>query len=248
MIDLYYWPTNNGKKVTILLEELGARYRVIPVNLGRGDQFADDFIAISPNNRMPVIVDTEPGGGGAPLSIFESGAILFYLAEKFDMFWPQDDLRHRYEVVQWVIWQMANQGPKFGERGHFAQVADSAGDQSYARRRFDDEVHRLYGVLNNRLYDRRFIAGDEYTIADIAAYPWTCSWEQQQIDLDEFRYVRRWFEDVSKRPAVKRGLEVTAGIQDDPSTLTPEELDRRRKILFNQRARPAPSGGMMHAV
>lgn len=240
MIDLHYWPTHNGKKVTILLEELGVPYRIIPVNLGRGDQFADSFSAISPNNRMPVIVDDKPSGGGAPVSVFESGAILFYLAEKARRFWPQDDLRARYEVVQWVIWQMANQGPKFGERGHFAQVPESGGDQSYARRRFDDEVHRLYGVLNNRLYDRRYLAGDDYTIADIAAFPWTVMWEQQGIDIGEFRHFKRWFDEVSARPAVRRGLAVSAGPMEDPAGLPPEELERRRGILFNQRARPAP--------
>lgn len=240
MIDVHYWPTNNGIKVTILLEELGIPYRIVPVNLGRGDQFADDFLAISPNNRMPAIVDTEPSGGGPALSVFESAAILFYLAEKEGRFWPQDDVHARYEVVQWVVWQAANQGPKFGERGHFAQVPESAGDQSYARRRFDDEVHRLYGVLNNRLYDRRYVAGDTYTIADIAAYPYTMSWRQQGIDLDEFRYVRRWFEEISARPGVQRGLAVTAGPPEDPASLSAEELERRRGILFNQRARPAP--------
>ncbi|ARR55067.1 glutathione S-transferase [Rhizorhabdus wittichii DC-6] len=240
MIDVHYWPTNNGIKVTILLEELGIPYRIVPVNLGRGDQFADDFLAISPNNRMPAIVDTEPYGGGPALSVFESAAILFYLAEKEGRFWPQDDVHARYEVVQWVVWQAANQGPKFGERGHFAQVPESAGDQSYARRRFDDEVHRLYGVLNNRLYDRRYVAGDTYTIADIAAYPYTMSWRQQGIDLDEFRYVRRWFEEISARPGLQRGLAVTAGPPEDPASLSAEELERRRRILFNQRARPAP--------
>lgn len=240
MIDLHYWPTNNGIKVTILLEELGIPYRIVPVHLGRGDQFADDFLAISPNNRMPALVDTEPKGGGAPISVFESAAILFYLAEKQGRFWPQDDVHAHYEVIQWVVWQAANQGPKFGERGHFAQVPDSAGDQSYARRRFDDEVHRLYGVLNNRLHDRRHVAGDAYTIADIAAYPYTMGWQQQGIDLDEFRYVKRWYEEISARRAVQRGLAVTAGPPEDPASLSPEELERRRGILFNQRARPAP--------
>jgi GST-like protein len=240
MIDVHYWLTNNGRKVTILLEELQVPYRIVPVNLGRGDQFAESFLAISPNNRMPAIVDTKPKGGGAPLSVFESGAILLYLAEKECRFWPQDDVRARYEVIQWVIWQMANQGPKFGERGHFSQIPESAGGQSYAQRRFNDEVHRLYGVLNNRLYDRRYIAGDEYSIADIAAYPWTVSWAQQGIDLDEFRYVKRWFEELSARPGVRRGLAVTAGPVEDPASLSPEEMERRRKILFNQRARPAP--------
>ncbi|MDF0491090.1 glutathione S-transferase N-terminal domain-containing protein [Sphingobium sp. H39-3-25] len=241
MIDLHYWPTPNGKKVTILLEELAIPYRIVPVNIGRGDQFSDDFLAISPNNRMPAIVDTEPKGGGAPISVFESGAILFYLAEKVGRFWPQDDISAKYEVTQWVIWQMANQGPKFGERGHFSRVPETAGDLSYARRRFDDEVHRLYGVLNNRLYDRRYLAADDYTIADIAAYPWTVSWQQQGIDLDEFRYVRRWFDEVSTRPAVQRGLAVDAGPAEDPASLPPDEQERRRKILYNQRARPAPT-------
>jgi len=240
MIDVHFWPTANGKKVTILLEELEIPYRIVAVNLGRGDQFADSFLAISPNNRMPAIVDSEPKGGGAPLSVFESGAILFYLAEKEGRFWPQSDVHARYEVIQWVLWQAANQGPKFGERGHFSQLPEGAGDQSYAQRRFSDEVHRLYGVLNNRLYGRRYIIGDEYTIADIAAYPWTVSWPQQGIDLDEFRYVKRWFEEVSARSGVQRGLAVTAGPVEDPASLSPEELERRRKILFNQRARPAP--------
>ncbi len=171
MIGVHYWPTPNGKKVTILLEELGVPYRIVPVNIGRGDQFEDGFLAISPNNRMPAIVDTEPKGGGGPISVFESGAILLYLADKEGRFWPQDDLHAKYDVVQWVVWQMANQGPKFGERGHFSRVAESAGDQSYAQRRFNDEVHRLYGGLNNRLYDRRYIAGDDYSIADIVPIP-----------------------------------------------------------------------------
>jgi GSH-dependent disulfide-bond oxidoreductase len=240
MIELHYWPTPNGKKVTILLEELGVPYIVVPVNIGRGDQFKDDYLAISPNNRMPAIVDTAPPGGGASISVFESGAILFYLAEKEGRFWPQQDVRARYEVMQWVVWQMANQGPKFGERGHFSRVPESAGDQSYARRRFNDEVHRLYGVLNNRLYDRPYLAGDTFTIADIAAYPWTVSWQLQGIDLDEFRHFKRWFEEVSARPAVQRGLAVKAGEAEDPASVTPEEQERRRRILYNQRARPAP--------
>jgi GST-like protein len=240
VIEVHYWPTPNGKKVTILLEELGTPYTIVPVNIGRGDQFSDGFLAISPNNRMPAIVDTEPRGGGAPVGVFESGAILLYLAEKEGRFWPQDDVRAKYEVTQWVVWQMANQGPKTGERGHFSRLPESASDQSYAQRRFNDEVHRLYGVMNNRLYDRRYLAGNEYTIADICAYPWTVSWEHQGIDLDEFRYVKRWFEEISARPAVQRGLAVTAGEPEDPASLSPEEQERRRGILFNQRARPAP--------
>ena len=240
MIDLHYWPTPNGKKVTILLEELGVPYTIVPVNIGRGDQFTDDFLAISPNNRMPALVDTEPKDEGPAVSVFESGAILFYLAEKEGRFWPQHNVRAKVEVMQWVIWQMANQGPKFGERGHFSRVPESAGDQTYAQRRFNDEVHRLYGVLNNRLFDRRYLAGDDYGIADIASYPWTVSWQQQGIDLDEFKYFKRWFDEVSPRPAVQRGLAVAAGPAEDPASVTPEEQARRRKILYNQRARPAP--------
>ena len=209
MIDVHYWPTPNGKKVTILLEELELPYKVAPVHIGRGDQFTDDFLKISPNNRMPAIVDHAPADGGPPLSVFESGAIMIYLAEKAGRFLPAD-VRGKYEVIQWVIWQMANQGPKFGERGHFSRVAPEHGDQSYAQRRFNDEVHRLYGVLNNRLYDRRYIAGDAYSIADMISFPWTASWELQGIDMGEFKYFKRWFDEMSARPAVQRGMEVGA--------------------------------------
>ncbi len=148
MIHLHYWPTPNGKKVTILLEELGMPYTIVPVNIGKGDQFTDAFLKIGPNNRMPAMVDDAPADGGAPISVFELGAIMMYLAEKAGRFYPQD-LRRRYEVNQWVIWQMANQGPKSGECGHFRRLGDKQGDQSYAVRRFTDEVNRLYGVLNN---------------------------------------------------------------------------------------------------
>lgn len=240
MIDLHYWPTPNGKKVTILLEELGLAYNIVPVNIGRGDQFTEDYLKISPNNRMPALVDHEPADGGPPISVFESGAIMLYLAEKTGRFMPTD-VRGRYEVIQWVIWQMANQGPKFGERGHFSRAPAEAGDLSYARRRFDDETHRLYGVLNNRLYDRPFIAGDDYGVADMIAYPWTVGWKAQGIDLDEFEYFKRWFETLSARPAVQRGMAVSAGPSEDPASLTPGEQARRRKLLYNQRARPAPS-------
>ena len=242
MIDVHYWPTPNGKKVTILLEELGVAYRIVPVHIGRGDQFTDDFLKISPNNRMPAIVDTEPAGGGDPIAVFESGAIMMYLAEKAGRFWPLD-VRGRYEVAQWVMWQMANQGPKTGERGHFSRVPADQGDQSYAQRRFADETHRLYGVMNNRLYDRPYLAGADYSIADMISYPWTASWKLQGIDLDEFKHFKRWFEDLSARPAVQRGMAVTAGLPvEDPASLSPEEQARRRALLYNQRARPAPDG------
>src|SRR5579863_10275572 len=156
MLELYYWPTPNGKKVTILLEEVGLPYEIIPVNISRGDQFGEQFLKISPNNRMPALVDSDPPGGKGPVSIFESGAIMMYIAEKAGKFWPQD-IRGKYEVTQWIMWQMANQGPKLGECGHFRRLGDREGDQSYAVRRFTDEANRLYGVLNNRLYDRRYL-------------------------------------------------------------------------------------------
>jgi GSH-dependent disulfide-bond oxidoreductase len=226
MIDLYYWPTPNGKKVTILLEECGLEYKLVPVNIGRGDQFTEEFLQISPNNRMPAIIDHAPAGGGEPISVFESGAILMYIAEKTGRFWPQD-LRGKYEVAQWIMWQMANQGRE--------------GDQSYAVRRFTNEANRLYGVLNNRLYNRRYLAGDEYTIADIICYPWSVGWKNQGQDIEEFKYFKRWFDEVGSRPAVKRGLVVGSDLSTDNSKLPPEEQERIRKLLYSQRARPAPA-------
>jgi GST-like protein len=244
MIDVHYWPTPNGKKVTILLEELGMPYRIVPCRIGQGDQFKDEFLAISPNNRMPAIVDHDPADGGVPLSVFESGAILMYLAEKAERFYPQE-IRRRYEVDQWVIWQMANQGPKTGECGHFRRLGDSQGDQTYAVRRFTDEVNRLYGVLNNRLYDRRYLAGDEYTIADMISYPWTVGWQGQGQNIEEFVYFKRWFEEIGARPAVQRGMAVGADWSTDYSKLPPEQIDQLRKLLYNQRARPAREGGLL---
>jgi len=239
MIDLYYWPTPNGKKVTILLEECGLPYNIVPCNIGRGDQFTDEFLKISPNNRMPAMVDHAPAGGGPPIAIFESGAIMLYIAEKAGQFLPMQ-LAARYEVIEWVMWQMANQGPKSGEAGHFRRLGDSQGDQSYAVRRFTDEVNRLYGVLNNRLYDRPWIAGEEITIADMICFPWTVGWQGQGQELNDFKYFKRWFETMSARPGVQRGMEVTAGPIEDYALLPPDERERRRKLLYNQRARPAP--------
>jgi len=239
MLDLHFWPTPNGKKVTILLEEAGIPYKMIPLNIGRGDQFSDQFLKIGPNNRMPAIVDNEPKGGGAPIGVFESGAIMLYLAEKAGKFLPQD-VRGKTEVTQWVIWQMANQGPKLGECGHFRRLGDSQGDQSYAVRRFTDEANRLYGVMNNRLYDRRYLAGDEYTIADMISYPWTVGWKGQGQDIEEFKHFKRWFDEIGERAAVKRGMAVGSDLSIDASKLSPAEQDRLRKLLYNQRARPAP--------
>jgi GST-like protein len=237
MIDLYYWPTPNGKKVTILLEEAGIPYNVVPLNIGRGDQFADSFLAMNPNHRMPTMVDKTPAGGGEPIAIFESGAIMMYLAEKCGRFYPQD-VRGKAQVNQWLIWQMANQGPKSGECGHFRRLGDKQGDQSYAVRRFTDEVNRLYGVLNNRLYESRYVAGDEYTIADMICYPWTVNWKAQGQDIEEFPHFKRWQEELAARPAVQRGMAVGADLSEDPAKLPPEEQERRAKILYNQRARP----------
>jgi GST-like protein len=244
MIDLHYWPTPNGKKVTILLEECGMPYRIVPCRIAQGDQFEDEFLAISPNNRMPAMVDHDPADGGAPLTLFESGAIMLYLAEKAGQFFPQD-LRGKHEVQQWVIWQMANQGPKSGEAGHFRRLGVSEGDQSYALRRFGDEVNRLYGVMNNRLYDRRYLAGDEYTIADMISYPWTVGWEAQGENLDEFPYFKRWFEELSARPALQRGMAVGSDLSVDYAKLDEEEIQRLKSLLYNQRARPAPEGGLL---
>ncbi len=240
MIDLHYWPTPNGKKVTILLEECGLPYNMIPCHIGQGDQFKDEFLKICPNNRMPALVDHEPLGGGEPISIFESGAMMMYIAEKAGQFYPQD-VRVRYDVNQWIMWQMANQGPKSGECGHFRRLGDDQGDQSYAVRRFTDEVNRLFGVLNNRLYKSAYLAGNEYTIADMISYPWTVNWESQGQDINEFKYFKRWFDELAERDGVKKGMAVGSDLSMDPSKLSQEEKDSLRKMLYNQRARPVPA-------
>jgi GST-like protein len=192
---------------------------------------------------MPALVDHEPEGGGDPVGVFESGAIMIYLAEKYRRFIPAD-LRGRYETIQWVIWQMANQGPKTGENGHFkrASADPKNGDLAYAVRRFGDEVHRLYGVLNNRLWDRSYVAGADYTIADMICYPWTAGWKLQGIDIDEFPHFKRWHEDMAAKPAVQKGMAVMPnGPAEDPASLTAEERERRSKLLYNQRAIPSPA-------
>ena len=244
MIDVHYWPTPNGKKVTIALEECGLDYQVVPCSIGTGEQFSEEFLRISPNNRMPAIVDNAPPGGGAPIAVFESGACMMYIAEVSGRFCPTA-LADRYEVYQWVMWQMANQGPKTGELGHFRRLKDRAGDQSYALQRYDDEVNRLYGVLNIRLYDRPYIAGDHYSIADMACYPWTVGWEAQGQDITEFPYFKRWFEEVGARPGVQRGMAVGSDWSQDYSSLTDGERKRIESILYHQRARPAPEGGLL---
>ena len=204
MIEVYFWPTPNGKKVTILLEEAGIPYNIKAVNIGRGDQLTPDFLKISPNGRMPAIVDTEPKGGGAPITIFESGAIMEYLAEKSGKFFPQEP-HQKAEVLQWMYWQMGNQGPKMGEQGHFQRASQDPknGELAYARLRFNNEVHRIYGVMNLGLFGRRYLAAGEYTIADMICYPWAAGWKLRKIDIGEFPNVKRWMDELEARPALQ---------------------------------------------
>lgn len=228
MIDLYYWPTPNGHKITLFLEETGMPYALIPVNIGKGEQFRPEFLAISPNNRMPAIVDRSPREPGAPVSVFESGAILLYLAEKSGQFIPTD-LRGRFEVLQWLFWQVGGLGPMAGQNHHFARYATEK--LPYAIERYVNETNRLYGVLNRRLADREFIAGD-YSIEDMAAYPWIVPHEAQQQSLDDFPHVKRWFEAIAGRPATIRAYERGAALNTSPTI-----SDESRKILFGQTAK-----------
>lgn len=228
MIDLYYWPTPNGWKITIMLEETGLPYRVVPVDIRRGAQFAPHFLEISPNNRMPAIVDDEPPGGGAPISIFESGAILLYLGDKSGRFLPKD-VRGRYEVTQWLMWQMGGLGPMAGQAHHFRQYAPEP--IPYAVDRYTKEVNRLYGVMNRRLADRPFLAG-EYSIADMAAYPWVLPHANQGQKLEDLPNLQRWFEAMKARPAVARGLDVGKELR----TEAPMD-EEAKKVLFGQTAK-----------
>ena len=227
MIDLYYWTTPNGHKITMFLEEAGIPYKIIPVNIGAGDQFKPDFLAISPNNRMPAIVDHEPADGGKPLSVFESGAILLYLADKTGKFIPKD-LRGRVEVLEWLFWQMGGLGPMAGQNHHFAIYAPEK--LPYAIDRYVNETNRLYGVLDKRLADRPFVAGD-YSIADMAAYPWIVPYKRQGQNLDDFPHLKRWFEEIKARPATVKAYERAQEINTE-RTITEEA----RKVLFGQTA------------
>jgi GSH-dependent disulfide-bond oxidoreductase len=228
MIDLYYWPTPNGHKITLFLEETGMPYNIIPVNIGKGEQFRPEFLAISPNNRMPAIVDHTPMERGAPISVFESGTILLYLAEKSEQFIARD-LRGRVETLQWLFWQMGGLGPMAGQNHHFARYAPEK--IPYAIERYVKETNRLYGVLNKRLIDREFIAG-AYSIADMAAYPWVVPHEAQGQNLDDFPNLKRWFEAIKARPATVRAYERGAAINSNPTV-----DEESRKILFGQTAR-----------
>ena len=242
MIDVYFWPTGNGKKVIILLEECGVPYQIKPVNIGRGDQFTADFLKIAPNNRMPAIIDDAPLGGGRPISIFESGAIMMYIAEKAGKFWPQEP-RAKYEVAQWCYWQTGNQGPKMGEQGHFGRAAQDPknGDLRYATKRFGDEVHRLYGVMNLGLYGKDWLAAGEYTIADMICYPWMTNSQMRGIDLDEFPNVKAWLDRVAAREAVQKAMAMGPEFREDPATISDEERARRSGLLANQRAQAIPA-------
>ena len=227
MIDLYYWPTPNGHKITLFLEETATPYTILPVNIGTGDQFKPDFLKIAPNNRMPAIVDHEPADGGAPVSVFESGAILLYLAEKTGRFLSKD-LRGRVQTLEWLFWQMGGLGPMAGQNHHFSAYAPEK--IPYAIERYQKETNRLYGVLDRQLEGRDFIAGD-YSIADMASYPWTVSHERQGQNLDDFPNLKRWFHAIKARPATIAAYAKAEGI-NRPAEMSEAE----KKILFGQTA------------
>jgi GSH-dependent disulfide-bond oxidoreductase len=228
MIELSYWTTPNGHKITIFLEEAGLPYQVIPINISKGEQFGEAFLEIAPNNRIPAIRDMAPTDGGAPISVFESGAILEYLAEKEGKFLPTS-IREKYEVLQWLYWQMGGLGPMAGQNHHFVQYAPER--IPYAMERYVKETNRLYGVLNKRLAGREYIAGD-YSIADMASYPWIVPHERQQQNLADFPHLKRWFETMAARPAVQRAYAVAQQVNATP-TVTKDS----QSVLFGQTAR-----------
>jgi GST-like protein len=229
MIDLHYGTTPNGHKLTIFLEETGLPYKIFPVNIGKGEQFKREFLGLSPNNRIPAMVDRDPQGGGAPITVFESGAMLLYLADKTKRFIAQD-LRGRTETIQWLFWQMGNLGPMSGQNNHFSNYAVEK--IPYAMDRYRNEVNRLYGVFNNRLADRPYIAG-EYSIADMASYPWIVPYERQGQKLEDFPHLKRWFESVQARPAVERAYAKAKEINPSAGGIRTAE---ERAILFGQTA------------
>ncbi len=227
MIDLHYWPTPNGHKIIMFLEEVGLPYTIVPVNIGKGQQFEPDFLKIAPNNRMPAIVDHEPEGGGAPISVFESGAILLYLADKTGRFIPPDP-RGRVETLEWLFWQMGGLGPMLGQNHHFSGYAPEK--IPYAIDRYVKETNRLYGVLDRRLEGRDFVAGD-YSIADMAAYPWIVLHERQGQALDDTPNLKRWFEAIGSRPAT-----IAAYAKGDAMDRPKEMSEEDKKVLFGQTA------------
>ena len=231
MIDFYYWPTPNGWKVSILLEELGVPYKMVPVNIGKGDQFNPDFLEISPNNRMPAIVDHDVDGD--PVTVFESGAILFYLAEKTGQFIPTTSLGKK-EAIEWLFWQTGNQGPMAGQLSHFVNYA--VGDNKYSQERYANEYDRCLGVLERRLSTQPFILGEEYSIADIINWPWVLIAKPLGASLEDFPNVSAWRNRIKNRPAVKRGVDLGKDLRRNaPPT------EEERKILFNQKSLPTPA-------
>jgi GSH-dependent disulfide-bond oxidoreductase len=224
MIQLYSWATPNGHKIHIMLEECGLKYEVIPVNIGAGDQFKPDFLKISPNNKMPAIIDTD-GPDGKPISIFESGAILIYLAAKTGKFMPKSD-RDKYSVLQWLMFQMGGVGPMLGQNHHFRTYAPEK--LPYAIDRYTNEAKRIYGVIDRQLADNPYIAGKTYTIADMAIYPWLRNWKNQGIELSDYPHLKNWFDGLEKRPAVQRGCQVLTELRK------PINGEKEREILFGK--------------
>nr|WP_290696876.1 glutathione binding-like protein [Halomonas sp. UBA3074] len=229
MIDLYYWTTPNGHKISIMLEEAKLAYRVKPINIGRGEQFDPEFLTIAPNNRIPAIVDHAPKDGGQPLSMFESGAILEYLADKSGLFLPAAG-RERYIVLQWLHWQMGGLGPMAGQNHHFCHYAPQKIE--YAIERYVRETNRLYSVLDQRLAQHTYVGGDDYSIADMAIYPWIVPWEKQGQTIDEFPDLERWFEMVKARPAVRRAYALVEEVNPQAGVQMDEQA---RKHLFGNR-------------
>ncbi len=229
MLDLYYWPTPNGHKVTLLLEELGVPYQIKPVNIGAGDQFKPEFLAISPNNKMPALVDHAPADGGAPQSVFESGAILLYLAEKTGRFLPADT-RGRVAVLEWLFWQVAGLGPMSGQMGHFSVYAPE--HIPYAIERYGNEVRRLHGVMDKRLAESAYLAGDEYTIADMASYPWVNAYDKLPADFTAFPHLKRWHDAIASRPATQKAYALKDKVNPNAGQPLSEE---EKKHLFGKR-------------
>jgi GST-like protein len=229
MIDLYYWTTPNGHKITMFLEEAKLPYTIVPVNIGKGEQFQADFLKVAPNNRIPAILDKKPKGGGKPIGVFESGAILLYLADKTKKFIPADT-RGRWNCIQWLFWQMAGLGPMAGQNHHFAVYAPEK--LPYAIDRYVKETNRLYGVLNKQLAGRDFICGRSYSIADMASYPWIVPYERQGQKLEDFPNLKRWFERIKARPATVRAYEKAKAVNTAPSV----QSEEAKRILFGQTA------------
>lgn len=228
MIDLYYWPTPNGHKITLFLEEAGLDYTIHPVDISAGDQFKPEFLSFSPNNRMPAIIDRSPADGGEAVTVFESGAILLYLAEKTGSFIPSD-LRGRKSVLEWLFWQMGGLGPMAGQNGHFVNYAPEK--IPYAITRYANEVNRLFGVLDRRLKTNTFVAGEAYTIADMASYPWVAAYERLQQKIDDFAHLRRWLDAIKARPATARAYAKGEAYMNRPAV-----TEEGKKILFGQTA------------